>query len=95
MQIRERTYLVTVTEGEVLHTDVLVRVLGALLDRRHVLPVLPVLVPEVVGVETTANQAGNDSAAGQLVSVLVVRASKPLETYKMDSLRQRSKQSLG
>jgi hypothetical protein len=89
------TYLVTVTEGEVLHTDVLVRVLGALLERGHVLPVLPVLVPEVVGVETTANQAGNNSAVRQLVSVLAMRAIEPLETYKMDSLRQRSGKSLG
>jgi hypothetical protein len=62
LQIRERTYLVTVTEREVLHTDVLVRVLGALLERRHVVPVLPVLVPQVVGVKATADQAGDNSA---------------------------------
>jgi hypothetical protein len=63
------TYLVTVSEGEVLDTDVLVRVLGALLKRGHVGPVLPVLSPEVVSVEATANQAGNNGAVNQLVSL--------------------------
>ena len=57
-----KTHLVTVTPWVVLHTDVLVGVLGALLKRRHVLPVLPVLGPEVVGVDATTDQAGNDSA---------------------------------
>jgi hypothetical protein len=37
---------------------------GAFLERGHVLPVLPVLGPEVVGIETATNQAGNDGARG-------------------------------
>lgn len=60
-----KTHLVTVTEGVVLHADVLVGVLGTLLERGHVLPVLPVLLPEVVGVDATANQAGDDGTALQ------------------------------
>lgn len=62
MHLRE-THLVTITPGVVLGTDVLVGVLGALLKRRHVVPVLPVLIPQVVGIEAATNQAGNDSAA--------------------------------
>jgi hypothetical protein len=31
-----------------------------------VLPVLPVLIPEVVGVEAATDQAGNDSTAGHI-----------------------------
>jgi hypothetical protein len=57
------TNLVTISPGEVLAADVLVGVLGTLLERGHVVPVLPVLVPQVVGVQATANQAGDDSAA--------------------------------
>jgi hypothetical protein len=56
------THLVTVAPGVVLHADVLVGVLGALLERGHVLPVLPVLGPKAVGVETAADQAGDDGA---------------------------------
>lgn len=57
------THLVTISPGVVLAADVLVGVLGTLLERGHVLPVLPVLVPQVVGVQATANEAGDDSAA--------------------------------
>lgn len=55
------TYLVAITPGVVLGADVLVRILGAFLKRGHVLPVLPVVVPEGVGVNATADQAGDDS----------------------------------
>lgn len=55
------TYLVTVTPGEVLGADILVGVFGTLLKRGHVVPVLPVLVPQVVGVDATTDEAGNNS----------------------------------
>jgi hypothetical protein len=70
------THLVTVTPGEVLHTDVLVGVLGALLQRRHVVPVLPVLVPQVVGVKATADQAGDNSAVQSIVSSVLCRSQQ-------------------
>lgn len=54
--------LVTVAPLVVLGADVLVSVLGALLQRRHVGPVLPVLVPQVVGVGTSGNQGDGDDA---------------------------------
>lgn len=57
------SHLVTISPGEVLDTDVLVGVFHALLKRRKMLPVFPVLIPEIVCIETTANQAGNDSAS--------------------------------
>ena len=56
-------YLVTVSPEEVLGADVLVGVLDALLQRGHVRPVLPVLVPQVVRIDTGTNQA-RDSRAG-------------------------------
>lgn len=61
------TYLIAVSPREVLHADVLVRVLGTLLKRGHVFPVFPVLVPEVVGVETTTNQARNHGTIQVLI----------------------------
>lgn len=54
--------LVTISEGIVLGSDVLVRVLDALLQRRHVAPVLPVLVPQPVGVGTSGSEGGNTAA---------------------------------
>ena len=59
--------LVSVTPLVVLGTDVLVRVLGALLQRRHVRPVLPVLAPEPVGVGTGGDKAGGDTVEGDLL----------------------------
>jgi hypothetical protein len=50
--------LVTVAPRVVLGADVLVGVLNALLQRRHVVPVLPMLVPEVIGVDGGENQEG-------------------------------------
>ena len=58
---KAKSHLVTVSPRVVLHTDVLVRVLGALLHRGHVLPVLPVLLPEVVGVDSGKDQAWGNS----------------------------------
>lgn len=59
---RGKTCLVTVTPLEVLGADVLVGVLGALGQRGHVVPVVPVLLPQVVGVGTGADQADGDTA---------------------------------
>ena len=55
--------LVAVTPEEVLGANVLVRVLGTLLERRHVGPVLPVLLVEVVRVDGGDDQARDCSAA--------------------------------
>jgi hypothetical protein len=56
------TYLVTVAPREVAGADVLVGVLGALLERGHVRPMLPMLVPEIVGVGAGEDEAGGDAA---------------------------------
>lgn len=61
-------HLVTIAPGEVLGADVLVGVLSALLERRHVVPVLPVLVPQVVGVKATTDQAGDDGTIRIFIS---------------------------
>jgi len=67
------TYLVSITPGEVLSPDVLVRVLDALLERGHVRPMLPMLVPEVVGVEAGEDDGGGDTAVfGFVVSGVVL-----------------------
>ena len=60
MPVGGRTYLVTVAPGEVAGADVLVGVLDALLERGHVRPVLPMLVPEVVGVQAGEEEGGRD-----------------------------------
>lgn len=51
--------LVAISPGVVLGPDVLVRVLDALLQRRQVLPVLPVLIPEIVAVRTSGGKGGD------------------------------------
>lgn len=61
-QKQKQTHLVTITPLVILGANVLVRVLGALLQRRHVAPVLPVLSPEPVGVGAGSNQAGDNTA---------------------------------
>lgn len=66
-ETRVQSHLITVSPRVVLHTDVLIGILGALLKRGHVLPVLPMLVPEVVGVDAAADQAGDDGAVEELV----------------------------
>ncbi len=57
-----KTYLVTVAPREVAVADVLVGILDTLLEGRHVRPVLPMLVPEVVGVEAGEEEGGGDAA---------------------------------
>lgn len=59
--------LVAVAPGVVLGADVLVGILDALLQRGHVRPVLPMLVPEAVGVDSGEQEAGEDSAISVLV----------------------------
>lgn len=93
-----QAYLVTVSPGEVLGADVLVGVLGALLEWGHVAPVLPVLLPQVVGIETAGNHDGNDSAIYSSINwseiILVLLLLQPRKkTYKIESLRHRSVRS--
>ncbi len=59
---QRKTYLVTVAPREVAVADVLVGVLDALLEGGQVRPVLPMLVPEVVGVEAGEDKGGGDAA---------------------------------
>lgn len=47
------THLVTIGPWVVLAPDVLVRVLDSLLERRHVGFVLPMLNPQVIGIESS------------------------------------------
>lgn len=66
--------LVTVAPGEVLGADVLVGVLGALLQRGQVRLVLDVLLVAVVRVGQSSNDNG-DGGAGMLVDVRRVSLS--------------------
>lgn len=69
MQQRSTTYLVAVAPEVVLGADVLVVVFDALLHGRGVGGVLPVLVPEPVGVGAREDQAGGDEAGGRKILV--------------------------
>lgn len=61
-----KAYLVSVSPEEVLDSHVLIWVLGALLKRRQVFPMSPMLVPEVVCVD-----AGDDEGwDGHAVKVI-------------------------
>jgi len=54
--------LVSITPWVVLHADVLEWVLSTLLKWRQVLLMLPMLIPEVVGVETGESYGWDDEA---------------------------------
>lgn len=64
--IAVRTHLVTIAPEEVLGPDVHVWVLGPLLNRASVGKVLPMLVPEAVGVDAGQAEGWDDDAAKEL-----------------------------
>jgi hypothetical protein len=57
--------LVAIAPEKVLGANILVRILGPLFQRRHMLPVLPMLVPQIVGVEAGDGEGGDDDAGGR------------------------------
>lgn len=60
-----KTNLISVSPKVILGSDVLIRVLGALLKRGLVLPVLPMFTPEVVGIDGCDDEGrGNDTVFG-------------------------------
>ena len=54
--------LIPIPPKEVLRSDVLIRVLNAFFQGRHVGPVLPVLDPEIVGVDAAEDEGGDYDA---------------------------------
>lgn len=62
--------LVSVSPEEVLGADILVWVLRAFLQWLSVCPVLPMLVPEVVGVDTGNDQARDHSTVNGQLSII-------------------------
>lgn len=66
--------LISITPEKVLGANILVRVFWPLWERRHVLPVLPMLVPEVVGVDTTEEEEWGDTVQRQLFPQLAALA---------------------
>lgn len=56
-----QTNLVTLAPLVVLGANVLVSVLGALLQRSHMVPMLPMSLPEDVGVDTSDDQARSNT----------------------------------
>jgi hypothetical protein len=66
--------LVAISPKEVPCPDVLVWVFDTLLQGRHVLPVFPMLIPQVPGIDRREDEAGNhdttyllDSSLGRLL----------------------------
>jgi len=58
--------LVPVTPEEILASDVLVWIFWSLLQRRHVLPMRPMLMPKVVGIDRCNDKARNRHVNRQL-----------------------------
>lgn len=55
--------LVTVSPEEILHPDVLIWVFDTVFQRRQMFPMLPMLIPQVPGIDRPEDQArGNDTA---------------------------------
>ena len=67
--ILNSTHLVAVTPWVVFVTDVLVWVLDSLLERRHVLPMPPMLGPQVIGIDASEDHAGDDDAGRFRISM--------------------------
>ena len=65
--------LATITPRVVLGADVLVGVLGALLQRRHVRPVVPMFVPEDIGVGTGEDEERDGAAATRCQFICLAR----------------------
>lgn len=60
--------LVTVSPLKVLGADVLVGVFGALLQRRHMAPVFPMVLPQNPSVDAGCNQEDGDTATKLLLA---------------------------
>jgi len=56
------TDLVTISPKEVPRPYVLIWILNPLLQRRQVLPMLPMLPPQIPGIDAAEDEAGNDDA---------------------------------
>lgn len=82
VSIEQQTHLVTISPLVVLGANVLVGVLGSLLQRRQVVPVVPMLVPQVVGVGTGEAKGGNDGADGGLASISKLRDISVVEQIR-------------
>jgi hypothetical protein len=59
--------LVPISPREILRPDVLVRILDPLLQRRQMLPVFPMLVPKVPGIDAAEDEAGGHDTGEGLV----------------------------
>ena len=65
------TNLVTISPEEVLRPQVLVGVFNSLLQSRKMLPVLPMFVPQVVGIDASEDQAGNNDTGKEVRDEIV------------------------
>lgn len=57
------TDLVPISPEEVLRSEVLVWVFNALFQRRQMLPMFPMLVPQIPGVDASENEARDNDTA--------------------------------
>jgi hypothetical protein len=60
-------HLVTIAPPVVLAPDILIGILDALFQWGHVVPMLPMLIPQVVGVDCGESNARDHNAARLLV----------------------------
>lgn len=70
------TYLVTVSPEVVLRPDVLVRILDALLKRGLVGPMLPMLIPQPPGIDTTENERRNHNVDAEFAPEICAKGSR-------------------
>lgn len=67
--ITAMTHLVTITPEEVLCSEVLIWVLWSLLQRLHMAPMLPMLIPQDIRISSRNHQARNRCAILQSASL--------------------------
>ncbi len=56
------TNLITIPPDIIFRPNILIRILRTLIQRRHMLPMLPMLRPQIVSVDAGDNQAGDCDA---------------------------------
>ena len=63
MRSKMRAYLVAVPPKVVLRPYILIGVLRAFLQRRHVLPMVPMFIPKIPRIDRGDEKAGNSNTA--------------------------------
>jgi len=75
--------LVSITPEKVLSSYILVWVFRSVLQRRQMLPMAPMLIPKIVRVDASNEEAGNSDIEGQLAPQITGCRSMILHSFSL------------